>query len=152
MGDDQGSSCSGHRAGHDPKTECPTPVSAEVGFASLPEGFYEHAHNIYIQYAAERGIPATLFIVAAMGMALYMRPEHSVGDYYYALSAGLSAANLAYCCRRFARSVLTRYHAAHPWWIGPKLIGELRGALWGASGLAGPRLLQSPPASGSPRH
>ena len=57
-----------------------------------------------------------------------MRPEHSVGDYYYALSAGLSAANLAYCCRRFARSVLTRYHAAHPWWIGPKLIGELRGA------------------------
>jgi O-antigen ligase len=37
----------------------------------LPEGFYEHAHNIYIQYAAERGIPATLFIVAAMGLALY---------------------------------------------------------------------------------
>ena len=36
----------------------------------LPDGFYEHAHNIYIQYAAERGIPATLFIVAAMGMAL----------------------------------------------------------------------------------
>ena len=36
----------------------------------LPEGFYEHAHNIYIQYAAERGIPATLFIVAAMAMAL----------------------------------------------------------------------------------
>jgi O-antigen ligase len=37
----------------------------------LPEGFYEHAHNIYIQYAAERGIPATLFIVAAMGLGLY---------------------------------------------------------------------------------
>ena len=37
----------------------------------LPDGFYEHAHNIYIQYAAERGIPATLFIVAAMGLALY---------------------------------------------------------------------------------
>jgi O-antigen ligase len=36
-----------------------------------PEGFYEHAHNIYIQYAAERGIPATLFIVAAMGLALW---------------------------------------------------------------------------------
>ena len=37
----------------------------------LPEGFYEHAHNIYIQYASERGVPATLFIVAAMGLALY---------------------------------------------------------------------------------
>lgn len=37
----------------------------------LPEGFYEHTHNIYIQYAAERGIPATLFIVAAMAMALF---------------------------------------------------------------------------------
>jgi O-antigen ligase len=37
----------------------------------LPEGFYEHAHNIYIQYAAERGIPATLFIAAAMGLAAY---------------------------------------------------------------------------------
>ena len=36
----------------------------------LPEGFYEHAHNIYIQYASERGVPATLFIVAAMLMAL----------------------------------------------------------------------------------
>jgi O-antigen ligase len=37
----------------------------------LPDGFYEHAHNIYIQYAAERGVPATLFIMAAMGLALY---------------------------------------------------------------------------------
>jgi O-antigen ligase len=37
----------------------------------LPVGYYEHAHNIYIQYAAERGIPATVFIVAAMLMALY---------------------------------------------------------------------------------
>jgi O-antigen ligase len=30
----------------------------------LPEGFYGHLHNIYLQYAAERGIPATLFMVA----------------------------------------------------------------------------------------
>jgi putative inorganic carbon (HCO3(-)) transporter len=37
----------------------------------LPEGFYEHAHNFYIQYAAERGIPATLFIVAALALSLY---------------------------------------------------------------------------------
>ncbi len=37
----------------------------------LPDGFYQHLHNIYIQYAAERGIPATLFITAAMLMALW---------------------------------------------------------------------------------
>lgn len=36
----------------------------------LPDGFYQHLHNIYIQYAAERGIPATLFITGAMVMAL----------------------------------------------------------------------------------
>jgi O-antigen ligase len=29
----------------------------------LPEGFYGHLHNIYTQYAAERGIPAMLAIV-----------------------------------------------------------------------------------------
>jgi putative inorganic carbon (HCO3(-)) transporter len=37
----------------------------------LPPGFYEHLHSIYVQYAAERGIPAALFITAAMVMALW---------------------------------------------------------------------------------
>jgi O-antigen ligase len=36
----------------------------------LPEGYYGHLHNFYIQYAAERGIPATLLIVAALLMAI----------------------------------------------------------------------------------
>jgi O-antigen ligase len=36
----------------------------------LPEGYYGHLHNFYIQYAAERGIPATLLILAALAMAL----------------------------------------------------------------------------------
>jgi O-antigen ligase len=48
-----------------------TPYMPKWVTLPLPDGFYEHAHNIYIQYAAERGIPATLFIVAAMGLALY---------------------------------------------------------------------------------
>ncbi|MBI4891415.1 MAG: O-antigen ligase family protein [Acidobacteria bacterium] len=30
----------------------------------LPEGYYGHLHNIYIHYAAERGIPATLAVIA----------------------------------------------------------------------------------------
>ncbi|HVW87711.1 MAG TPA: O-antigen ligase family protein [Bryobacteraceae bacterium] len=37
----------------------------------LPDGYYGHLHNIYIQYAAERGIPATMFIVGALLMAWF---------------------------------------------------------------------------------
>jgi O-antigen ligase len=37
----------------------------------LPEGWYGHLHNIYIHYAAERGIPASLLITAALLMAVY---------------------------------------------------------------------------------
>jgi O-antigen ligase len=37
----------------------------------LPDGFYEHLHNIYIHYAAECGIPATLALLAAFFMALW---------------------------------------------------------------------------------
>jgi O-antigen ligase len=29
----------------------------------LPTGWYGHTHNIYIQYAAERGVPTMLFLV-----------------------------------------------------------------------------------------
>jgi O-antigen ligase len=29
----------------------------------LPEGFYQHAHNVYLQYAADRGIPTALVMV-----------------------------------------------------------------------------------------
>lgn len=37
----------------------------------LPEGYYGHLHNFYVQYAAERGIPAALFIVAALLLAVW---------------------------------------------------------------------------------
>jgi putative inorganic carbon (hco3(-)) transporter len=36
----------------------------------LPDGYYGHLHNIYVQYAAERGIPAALLITGALLMAL----------------------------------------------------------------------------------
>src|SRR5262249_45033043 len=29
----------------------------------LPRGWYGHLHNIYLQYAAERGVPATVFLL-----------------------------------------------------------------------------------------
>lgn len=37
----------------------------------LPPGYYGHLHNIYIQYAAERGIPGLLFILWFIGMAVW---------------------------------------------------------------------------------
>ena len=37
----------------------------------LPPGYYQHLHSIYIHYAAERGIPAALFLTGALLMALF---------------------------------------------------------------------------------
>ena len=37
----------------------------------MPDGYYGHLHNIYIHYAAECGVPAALFLVAAFGVALF---------------------------------------------------------------------------------
>jgi len=37
----------------------------------LPEGWYGHLHNIYLQYAAERGIPAMLFLMWMIGKILW---------------------------------------------------------------------------------
>jgi O-antigen ligase len=37
----------------------------------LPEGWYGHLHNIYLQYAAERGIPTMLFMMWMIGKILW---------------------------------------------------------------------------------
>ncbi|HXM40203.1 MAG TPA: O-antigen ligase family protein [Bryobacteraceae bacterium] len=37
----------------------------------LPEGWYGHLHNIYLQYAAERGIPTMLLMVWMLGQTLW---------------------------------------------------------------------------------
>ena len=37
----------------------------------LPTGFYGHLHNIYTQYAAERGIPALIFVLWFIGEAVW---------------------------------------------------------------------------------
>jgi GT2 family glycosyltransferase len=77
-----------------------------------------------------------------------MRPAHSVGEYYFALSQGLSAGSLAYCLKRLARSTMTRYHLKHPWWIAPKLVGEICGIACALRlAVAGPKLLTAPAAN-----
>jgi putative inorganic carbon (hco3(-)) transporter len=37
----------------------------------LPVGYYGHLHNIYVQYAAERGIPGLLCVIWFIGLAVY---------------------------------------------------------------------------------
>ncbi|HEX7359975.1 MAG TPA: O-antigen ligase family protein [Bryobacteraceae bacterium] len=37
----------------------------------LPPGYYGHLHNIYLQYSAERGVPAMLLMLWLIGMALW---------------------------------------------------------------------------------
>jgi putative inorganic carbon (hco3(-)) transporter len=37
----------------------------------LPVGYYGHLHNIYLQYAAERGIPGLLFVLWFIGWTIY---------------------------------------------------------------------------------
>jgi putative inorganic carbon (HCO3(-)) transporter len=37
----------------------------------LPDGYYGHLHNIYIHFAAECGVPAAVFLVAAFGLAFF---------------------------------------------------------------------------------
>jgi O-antigen ligase len=37
----------------------------------LPTGYYGHLHNIYVQYAAERGIPALIAVLTLIGVLLW---------------------------------------------------------------------------------
>ncbi len=46
-------------------------IPADIDAAHLPDGFYGHLHNIYLQYAAERGIPTALAMMALIAMALF---------------------------------------------------------------------------------
>ncbi|MBI3208535.1 MAG: O-antigen ligase family protein [Candidatus Solibacter usitatus] len=50
------------------KTQFQRYLPADV--VKLPEGWYGHLHNIYLHYAAERGIPALLAILWMLGMIL----------------------------------------------------------------------------------
>jgi len=67
-------------------------------------------------------------------------PQHSVGDYYFALRHLESP--VPYMLRRLRRNLFTRYHLRHPWTIPSKAIGELRGLQLARKLTAsGPRLL-----------
>lgn len=71
-----------------------------------------------------------------------LRPSHSVGAYYYLLRAQNVPHRFRGVVCRLYRSIRTRHHLKHPWWIPGTLVAELLGLAWAAILLArGPRLL-----------
>jgi putative inorganic carbon (hco3(-)) transporter len=62
----------------------------------LPRGWYGHLHNIYLQYAAERGIPGLLAVLWLIGRALLdflgaLRSGRRHGDAVYLLHGAVAA-------------------------------------------------------------
>lgn len=71
-----------------------------------------------------------------------IKPSHSVGEYYYLLRAKGIPNRLIKMLRRPWRSIRTRHHLTHPWWIFPTLIAETLGLIWAIFLiLRGPRLI-----------
>jgi GT2 family glycosyltransferase len=71
-------------------------------------------------------------------------PSHAVGAYYYLLRARRVPNRLGAIFLRMLRSVRTRHHLLHSWWIPGTLFAELWGLLWALRLLAGgPRLIGS---------
>ncbi len=72
------------------------------------------------------------------------RPAHSVGEYYYLLSASSLPGRWRAFLGRPWRAIATRHHLTHPWWILPTLCAELAGMFWALALRArGPRLVSS---------
>ncbi len=77
-----------------------------------------------------------------------IRPNHSVGRYYYLLRTQPLPAALAHSSQQLLRSIRSRHHLRRPWWIPLTLTAELRGLFWALRlQRQGPKLL--PP--GRPR-
>jgi glycosyltransferase involved in cell wall biosynthesis len=75
-----------------------------------------------------------------------IRPDHSVGRYYFYWRTCSAPLALVYSLSSFLRSVYTRHHSRKPWWIPLTLLAELRGFLLSCKlALLGPKLQQSPP-------
>ena len=65
----------------------------------LPEGFYGHLHNIYLQYGAERGVPALLAFLCMICMMLrdwWTRARSIVSDKHRAILHGCIAVLIAF--------------------------------------------------------
>ena len=59
-----------------------------------------------------------------------MKPDHSVGAYYFFLRTSDNHSRWLKILGRLSRSILTRHHLRRPWWIPVTIIGEIRGLIW----------------------
>jgi GT2 family glycosyltransferase len=59
-----------------------------------------------------------------------LRPDHAVGRYYFRLRTQPLPKALIGSCGDLLRSIRTRHHLRHPWWIPLTLLAEARGLLW----------------------
>jgi GT2 family glycosyltransferase len=57
------------------------------------------------------------------------RPDHSIGEYYFALRQSPRGEALAYVAYQLLRRSCARYYLAHPWWLPVGVAGEIRGLL-----------------------
>lgn len=74
-----------------------------------------------------------------------LRPDHSVGDYYFTFRTWGGWKSALSLILRPLRAISTRHHLRRPWWIPLTLIGELRGFLWALSlSLQGPKYIAVP--------
>lgn len=62
----------------------------------LPEGYYGHLHNVYLQFAAERGVPALLCLLVFVGINVRQWWRRPSLMRYFALAAvaGLAASGV----------------------------------------------------------
>ena len=73
-----------------------------------------------------------------------IKPDHAVGRYYYRLRTQSLAPALVGSLADLGRSVRTRHHLRHPWWMPLTLLAEIRGLVWALKLHArGPALLPS---------
>ncbi len=59
-----------------------------------------------------------------------VRPDHSVGAYYFFLRTWSGPSTLKSIMIRIFESVATNFHLRNPWRIMPTLISEIRGLMW----------------------
>lgn len=71
-------------------------------------------------------------------------PDHSVGDYYFAIRQARGVERALYIAARFCRAMWARYLLTHPWWIPVRAIAELRGLAWACQlSRQGPKLISA---------
>jgi putative inorganic carbon (hco3(-)) transporter len=86
----------------------------------LPEGFYGHLHNIYLQYAAERGLPALLvflWMIAKMARDWWRRAVSTADRQQRAILHGCLAALLALMIEGFFEHNLGDSEVLSMFWI-----------------------------------